>query len=107
MALGTSCASILNASLLCWILSKRGLFKIERKVLIQCAKILASSVIMSAILIVQQKFMQDSFMNHGFTLEAVYIMILIISGVASFFAALRAMGGYRLVDVISMIRNRT
>lgn len=104
MALGTSFASILNASLLCYILSKRGMFKIEKKVLIQCARILASSIIMSVVLIIQQKLMHNHFMNHGFVREVSYIMILITTGIAAFFIALRVIGGYNLREIKEMVK---
>lgn len=104
MALGTSFASILNASLLCFILSKRGMFKLERRVLIQCLKILASCLAMSGMLLVQQNYMDDKFMNNGFKLEAIYILILIFSGMAIFFASLRLLGGYNLKALKQMVR---
>jgi putative peptidoglycan lipid II flippase len=106
MALGTSLASILNASLLCWILQKRGLFRFERRVLVQCVRIFASSAIMSALLFAQQQYLQDIFMNRGLAMEAAYIMILITSGILAFFAALRIIGGYKLKDVINMVRKK-
>lgn len=104
MALGTSFASILNAGVLCYILRKRGMFEFEMAVLVQCVRILVSAILMSALLVAQQHFLRGSFMNQGFTQEALYIMILIFSGMASFFIFLRALGGYKLKEVKSMLK---
>lgn len=104
MALGTSSASILNASLLCYILHKRGLFTVERKVLIQCTKMIVSCVVMSALLLAQQHYMNDNFMNHGFKMEAIYILVLIFSGMIMFFATFRVLGGYRITDLRAMVK---
>lgn len=106
MALGTSLASILNASLLGYLLSKRGMFKIEKDVLIQCIKITLSSIIMSILLIIQQKLLHDYFMDHGFLREAIYIMILIFSGIIFFFTTLRLLGGYNIKSIIAKIQRK-
>ncbi len=104
MAIGTSLASILNASLLCYILSRRGLFKIEKKVLIQCGKILTAAILMSLILLVQQYQLHNHFMNHGFLREAIYVMILIFSGITAFFIFLRLLGGYNVKEIVATLK---
>jgi len=107
MAIGTSCASILNAGLLCYILSKRGMFKIETKVLIQCARIFISSIFMAGLLVFQQQLFHKHFMNQGFALEVGYILLLIFSGIAAFFIILRIIGGYKLKEIRKMLSKNT
>lgn len=106
MAIGTTLASTLNASLLCYILYQRGLFKIEPKVLRQCLQILICSIFMSAILLIEQNFLRESFMNYGFKKEAIYIIMLILSGITAFFLSLRVVGFYRFGQVIEMVKKK-
>lgn len=103
MALGTSFASILNASLLCVILIKRGLFKIEKNVVIQCTKILISAIIMAIILFIIQQELSKNFMNAGLLHEVIYILILVASGMVSFFLFFRILGGYKLREIRNLI----
>jgi hypothetical protein len=72
------------------------MFKFERRVLIQCLKILASCAAMSLFLSAQQYYMGENFMNHGFKLEAIYILILIFSGMFIFFTFLGMLRGYSI-----------
>lgn len=106
MALGTSFASILNASLLGYILRKRGIFRLEKTVIKQCIRILFASIVMAIILFSEQSLMYDYFMNHGFMREVLYILILIVSGMAAFFAALRIIGGYKLKNIRQMLQKK-
>lgn len=106
LALATSFASILNASLLWFLLVKRGMFKIERAVFVQCGRILASASIMSILLIIQQYVLESDFMNKGVMREAMYIMILIFSGIFFFFLSLRLLGGYKFKLIVERMRRR-
>ncbi len=103
LALGTSFGSIVNCSLLYYLLNKRGILKVEKKVIFQCIRILACSLIMSGLLYIQQKLLDSLLLGHGLMLGASYIIILIFSGMLFFFISLRIAGGYRFKEVINAI----
>ncbi len=103
LAVSTSVTAWVNTSLLAIVLTKRGLYHIDKNLNKRLFKILLSAIFMGVILYYVQNFMA-SYFAAGFLIKISALFALIVVGMVSFFATAHACKACCLGDLRGMVR---
>jgi putative peptidoglycan lipid II flippase len=95
VALATTLSAWINTILLCVILIKRGLYRMDRRVNINIMKITFSAAVMSAVLWYLQIVLHD-YLNGRVIVEVFTVAVLIVIGMLSFFGTVYLVGGHQV-----------
>ncbi len=106
IALATSVAAWLNAGLLIFVALRRGYYRSDARFASRFLRMLASLAVMSLTLWVLLNFLlePDYAEGAGFGAALSGLLILLGSGVASYFAAAHVTGAFRLSELRAMLR---
>ncbi|MCE3232044.1 MAG: putative rane protein putative virulence factor [Rickettsiaceae bacterium] len=95
VAFATTVSSWLNIIMLCGILMKRNLYRMDKTVNINLVKIAFSAAVMAAVLWYLQIVLK-SYLESSLLIETVTVLILIVIGMVSFFAVVHLVGGHNV-----------
>lgn len=105
IALATSLAAWVNAILLGVTLRRRGLFSLDERCRKRLPRIVASAVLMGAILVAGGWLLRDNYTEKaGFIAAAWGLLLLVTGGIVSYFAIAQLTGGMRLGELKSMLK---
>lgn len=102
LAIATSVSSWVNALLLSLVLSRRGLYKVDKRLLTHVPRIILAAALMVLLLLVLKFYFSDYFAA-TLWIKATALMAFIISGMAAFFIALRLVSGYTAGDIKKLL----
>jgi putative peptidoglycan lipid II flippase len=105
IALATSLAAWVNAGLLAYALSRRGLFRLDAKSRMRLPRILASALIMGALLLGGSWLLRANYAEEaGFLAAAWGLLLLVTGGGLSYFAIAHVSGAMRLGEIKTMLK---
>ena len=105
IALATSLAAWINAILLGITLRRRGLFSLDERSRRRLPRIVASALLMGAILVAGTWALQANYAEKaGFMAAAWGLLLLVTGGIASYFAVAHLTGAMRLGEIKSMLK---
>jgi putative peptidoglycan lipid II flippase len=105
IALATSLAAWVNAILLGVTLHRRGLFSLDDRCRKRLPRIVASAVLMGAILVAGSWLLRDNYAEKaGFFAAAWGLLLLVAGGILSYFAIAQLTGAMRLGELKSMLK---
>jgi putative peptidoglycan lipid II flippase len=105
IALATSLAAWVNAILLGVTLHRRGLFSLDERCRKRLPRIVASAVLMGAILVAGSWLLRDNYAEKaGFFAAAWGLLLLVAGGILSYFAIAQLTGAMRLGELKSMLK---
>lgn len=98
LAVSTSFTAWLNCSLLCCLLTKRGLYKIDQKLRTRLPRVILSSIIMGLALFYLKPLLAVYFAGSSFY-KIMALLGLIFSGMLTFFIVAYTSGAFRFSDL--------
>jgi putative peptidoglycan lipid II flippase len=105
IALATSLAAWVNAILLGVTLHRRGLFSLDERCRKRLPRILASAVLMGALLVAGSWLLRDNYAEKaGFFAAAWGLLALVTGGIVSYFGIAQLTGAMRLGELKSMLK---
>jgi putative peptidoglycan lipid II flippase len=105
IALATSIAAWVNAGLLGFTLSRRGLFSLDERCRKRLPRILASSLLMGGLLLAGAWLLSANYAEQaGFLAAAWGLLLLVTGGALSFFAIAHVSGAMRLGEIKTMLK---
>ena len=105
IALATSLAAWVNASLLGLTLVRRGLFEFDERLRHKLPRILVSGLLMGGLLLAGNWLLQANYAAGAGFLAALWgLLLLVAGGSASYFAIAHATGGMPLGEIKSMLK---
>jgi putative peptidoglycan lipid II flippase len=105
IALATSLAAWVNTTLLAITLSRRGLFTLDQRSRQRLPRIIASAVLMGALLLAGAWLLRANYADHAGFLKAAWALALLVSGgILGYFALAHLTGAMRLQELKSMLK---
>ncbi|MCU0791058.1 MAG: murein biosynthesis integral membrane protein MurJ [Nitratireductor sp.] len=105
IALATSLAAWVNAGLLGFTLSRRGLFALDERCRRRLPRILAAALLMGGLLLGGAWLLRANYAEQaGFLAAAWGLLLLVTGGVLSFFAIAHVSGAMRLGEIKTMLK---
>ncbi len=105
IALATSLAAWVNAGLLGFTLSRRGLFTLDARSAKRLPRIVLASLLMGALLLAGMWLLRANYAENAGLLAAAWgLLLLVAGGVASYFAIAHVTGAMRLGELKSMLK---
>ncbi len=105
IALATTLAAWVNAGLLGWTLSRRGLFSLDERSRKRLPRIVISALLMGAALLAGHWALRENYAeNAGFTAAAWGLMVLVSGGALGYFLLAHVSGAMRLGEIRSMLK---
>jgi putative peptidoglycan lipid II flippase len=105
IALATTIAAWVNAGLLGFTLSRRGLFSLDERCRRRLPRILASSILMGGLLLAGAWLLRANYAEQaGFLAAAWGLLLLVTGGALSFFAVAHVTGAMRLGEIKTMLK---
>ena len=105
IALATSLAAWVNAGLLAYTLSRRGMFRLDEKSRMRLPRILASALMMGGLLLGGSWLLRANYAEEaGFLAAAWGLLLLVTGGGLSYFVIAHVTGGMRLGEIKTMLK---
>jgi putative peptidoglycan lipid II flippase len=107
IALATSLAAWVNAGLLGFTLSRRGLFTLDERSRARLPRILVSSLFMGGLLLGGAWLLRSNYAEQAGFLAAAWALVLLVTGGAmSYFAVAHVSGAMRLGEIKTMLKRQ-
>ena len=107
IALATSLAAWVNAGLLGFALSRKGLFLLDDRARSRLPRILVSSLVMGALLLAGAWLLRSNYAEQaGFIAAAWGLLLLVTGGALSYFTVAHVTGAMRLGEIKIMLKRR-